>query len=138
MHSLLRSKRSRCSWAAALPLGLLLLCTAGCDPARPNYIAEVKRTTGGNPRAGVDKIRKYGCYACHTIPGIAGADALVGPPLIHWSRRSYIAGELPNTPENLAKWIQHPTQFEPETAMPEMGVSEEDSRDIVAYLYSLR
>ena len=84
------------------------------------------------------KIRNYGCQACHTIPGVTGAETWVGPPLLHWSRRVYIAGELPNTPANLMKWIQHPPQIEPKTAMPDMGVTEQDSRDIAAYLYTLR
>jgi cytochrome c1 len=52
--------------------------------------------------------------------------------------RSYIAGELPNTPTNLMRWIQHPQSVEAHTIMPEMGVTEDDSRDIAAYLYTLR
>ena len=63
---------------------------------------------------------------------------MVGPPLMHWSQRTYIAGELPNTPGNLTFWLQHPTRVEPKTAMPEMGVTEQDSKDIAAYLYALR
>jgi cytochrome c2 len=117
---------------------LAALAVTGCDPHRPDYTAQVKRMTRGDPNAGREKIRSYGCHSCHTIPGVAGAHALVGPPLIHWSRRVYIAGELPNTPENLEKWIQHPPQIEPGTAMPDMGVTEQDSRDIAAYLYTLR
>lgn len=123
-----------------LLLGVLTLAVVmtACDPHRPDYTAQVKGMTGGDPNAGREKIRNYGCHSCHTIPGVTGADALVGPPLIHWSRRVYIAGELPNTPENLEKWIQHPPQIEPKTAMPDMGVTEQDSRDIAAYLYTLR
>jgi cytochrome c len=116
----------------------LALGAGSCDPARPDYMSEVKRMTGGDPATGQVKIRNYGCQACHTIPGVSGADAWVGPPLMHWSKRVYIAGELPNTPENLTKWIQHPPQIEPKTAMPDMGVTEQDSRDIAAYLYTLR
>ena len=52
--------------------------------------------------------------------------------------REFIAGELPNTPPNLMRWIQHPRQVEAHTVMPEMGVTEQDSRDIVAYLYTLQ
>jgi cytochrome c len=114
-----------------------LLAGVACDPARPNYIDQVKRMTGGDPETGRVKIRNYGCHACHMIPGVSGAQSWVGPPLIHWSRRVYIAGELPNTPANLTRWIQHPTQVEAKTAMPDMGVTEQDSRDIAAYLYSL-
>jgi cytochrome c len=108
-----------------------------CDPARKNRIDEIRRTTGGDPRTGQQTIHKYGCQACHTIPGVQDAKAVVGPPLDHWSKRVYIAGEIPNTPENLKKWIQHPTKIEPKTAMPEMGVNDQDSADIAAYLYSL-
>jgi cytochrome c len=125
------------SLAPALALALLSF-VASCDPARPNYIAQVKHMTGGDPNLGPQKIRNYGCQACHTIPGVAGADAVVGPPLVQWSRRVYIAGELPNTPQNLIRWIQHPTQVEPKTAMPDMGVTDQDSRDIAAYLYTLK
>jgi cytochrome c1 len=49
-----------------------------------------------------------------------------------------IAGELPNTPANLTHWIQHPREVEPKTAMPELGVTEDEAYDIAAYLYTLR
>ncbi|HEX6804164.1 MAG TPA: c-type cytochrome [Terriglobales bacterium] len=101
--------------------------------ARAAYVT----TGGGNAAAGRDAIRKYGCYACHTIDGVAGAHGLVGPPLDGLATREYIAGELPNTAANLMRWIQHPHAVEPHTAMPEMNVSEQDSRDIAAYLYTL-
>jgi cytochrome c len=119
-------------------LAVAISASIACDPARPDYTSEIKRMTGGDPSTGQTKIRNYGCQSCHTIPGITGAEALVAPPLVHWSKRVYIAGELPNTPANLERWIQHPTQVEPKTAMPDMGVTEQDSRDIAAYLYSLR
>jgi cytochrome c2 len=102
--------------------------------ARAAYIT----TGGGNARAGRDAIRKYGCYACHTIDGVSGAHGLVGPPLDGIGTREYIAGELPNTAANLMRWIQHPHAVEPHTVMPEMGVTDQDSRDIAAYLYTLR
>jgi cytochrome c len=115
-----------------------MMLLSACDPARPNRRSEIQRMTGGDPDRGREKIRNYGCQSCHTIPGIVGANAVVGPPLDHWSKRVYIAGEVPNTVTNLTKWIQHPPQIEPKTAMPEMGVTEQDSRDIAAYLYSLK
>ncbi|HEY1464819.1 MAG TPA: hypothetical protein VGF44_15490 [Terriglobales bacterium] len=95
-------------------------------------------TGGGDAHAGRVEIRKYGCETCHTIPGVPGAHGLVGPPLTGIGNRSYIAGELPNTPANLMHWIQHPHSVEVHTLMPEMGVTENDSRDITAYLYTLR
>jgi cytochrome c len=94
-------------------------------------------TGGGNAQHGREKIRTYGCQSCHTIPGVPGGHGLVGPPLADVKRRMFLAGELPNTPDNLMLWIQHPHSVEPHTVMPEMGVTEEDSRDIAAYLYAL-
>jgi cytochrome c1 len=65
---------------------------------------------------------------------------MVGPPLFYYSRRTIIiiAGELPNTPANLARWIMNPPAVEPKTAMPNLGVSGGQANDMVAYLYTLR
>jgi cytochrome c1 len=52
--------------------------------------------------------------------------------------RAYIVGELPNTPENLMRWVRRPQEINPHTAMPDTGVTEEDARHIAAYLYTLR
>jgi cytochrome c len=82
-------------------------------------------------------LRAYGCGACHTIPGVGDAHAHVGPPLTEWARRRYIAGSLPNTTDNLTRWIVDPQAIEPGTAMPTLGVSEDEARLIGAYLYSL-
>jgi len=94
--------------------------------------------TGGEPSRGRDKIRQYGCDACHTIPGVETADATVGPPLTAVARRAYLAGHIENTPASMMRWIRTPHAFDEKTIMPEMGVTERDSRDIVAYLYTLR
>jgi cytochrome c len=83
-------------------------------------------------------IRQYGCGACHIIPGIRGAHALVGPSLERVASRMYIAGVLPNTPENMLQWLQNPPAVQPFTAMLNMGVTETDAWDIAGYLYMLR
>lgn len=79
-----------------------------------------------------------GCGSCHTIPGIYTARGLVGPPLMFFSRRTMIAGELPNTPDNLVRWIRDPKLVEPGTAMPDLGLTDREARDVAAYLYTLR
>ena len=61
-----------------------------------------------------------------------------GPPLTRIGDRTYIAGMLRNTPANLVRWIREPQAVIPGNAMPNMGVSEADARDIAAYLYTLR
>ena len=93
--------------------------------------------TGGDPGRGREALRRYGCTTCHTIPGVQGAHAVVGPPLTQLARRGYVAGQA-NTPDMLMRWIRHPEQIRPATPMPNVGVSEEDSRHIAAYLYTLR
>ena len=93
---------------------------------------------GGEPSRGKRVIVQKSCGSCHTIPGIPNARGLVGPPLYFFSRRTYIAGELPNTPENLVKWISSPQSVEPKTAMPTLGLSQQQARDVAAYLYGLQ
>jgi len=114
---------------------IFLLPLTGCNPASNQAKAAEKI---GDAARGASRIAAEGCGACHTIPGIGGADALVGPPLTHFSRRVYIAGMLQNTPDNLVTWIRHPQQVVPGNAMPDMGINEKDARDIAAYLTSIQ
>lgn len=92
----------------------------------------------GDPDQGQAAIRGYGCGSCHVIPGISGANGHVGPSLERIAKRVYLAGVLPNTSDNMARWIRAPEAVDPRTAMPNMGVSESDARDITAYLYTLK
>jgi cytochrome c len=94
--------------------------------------------TGGDAARGVAAVRRYGCDACHSIPGVPGADRKVGPSLAGIDRRMYIGGVLPNSPGNLIRWIRAPREVDPNTAMPNLGVTQQDARDIAAYLYTLR
>jgi cytochrome c1 len=89
-------------------------------------------------RRGRDDIQYYGCGSCHTVPGVPGAHATVGPPLNKMGLRTYIAGTLPNSTDNLALWVQHPRAVHPGTAMPELEVTPEDANDIAHYLEELR
>jgi cytochrome c2 len=83
-------------------------------------------------------MRRYGCVSCHTIPGVRGADALVGPPLAGIASRAYIGGVLPNSPDNMMRWIREPQKIVPGNAMPEMGITEAEARDLAAFLETLR
>jgi cytochrome c1 len=115
----------------AVALCVLLVLLAGCN--RQFYRVE-KSVPGGDAVAGREAILAHGCATCHVIPNVA-ENAYVGPPLNQYARRHYIAGNLPNTAEALVQWIQFPQQFEPGTAMPDLNVSENDARNIAAYLY---
>jgi cytochrome c oxidase assembly factor CtaG/cytochrome c2 len=123
----------------AVHTAAILICligTGACteDPTR-QWAAEM---TGGTPSRGREAIRSYGCQSCHTIPGVTGAKALVGPPLAGIASRSYIAGVLSNSPQHMIEWLRNPPGIDSKTAMPNMNVTERDARDIAAYLYTLR
>jgi cytochrome c len=92
--------------------------------------------TGGEPSRAPTLLRRYGCSSCHTIPGAPGGDGLVGPSLRDLRSRVYLAGVLPNTADNLVRFIVSPTRFHPASAMPETGISEREARDVAAYLYA--
>jgi cytochrome c2 len=111
---------------------LALACIGGCSKAPPSS----EPLTGGNPRTGQRLIARYGCAACHQIKGIANADSKVGPSLKEIRDSSYVGGVLPNSADNLMKWIMHPRAVSPKTAMPELGVTQAEARDMAAYLYS--
>ena len=105
---------------------------AGCQRA------EAVAIPGGDPQRGKAAIAAMGCGACHVIGGMALAHGEVGPPLNGVARRAIIGGALPNTPENMMLWIQDPPAIAPNTAMPNLGVTPQSARDIVAYLYTLK
>jgi len=124
---------------AASRLLLLFLAAAILGSACGSKVEqEAAAMTGGDVQRGKTAIGRYGCAACHTIPGIDNASATVGPPLTQIAVRHYLAGHLLNTPDNMIKWIQFPQQIDPKNAMPNMGVTDQDARDIAAYLYTLR
>lgn len=82
--------------------------------------------------------QQYGCGSCHLIPGVDGANSLAGPPLTWFAHRSFVAGEMPNTPDNLVRWIRTPQEIHPRTAMPNVGLTDQQARDVAAFLYTLR
>ena len=125
--------------ATWIPLFLLAtvvaLGAAGCESSGKVYAEEI---TGGRADRGKETIQRYGCGACHRIPGISGADSVVGPSLERIASRAYIAGRQINEPDAMIAWIRDPQHLRSPTAMPTLGVTEQESRDIAAYLYTLR
>jgi len=122
--------------------GVVVACVAllaGCAailPAQPAPTWE-GQAAGSDANRGRSLIRAYGCHTCHTVPGVVGADAVVGPPLNNWASRSYIVGRMENRSENMILWLMNPQAVVPGTAMPNLNVSEADARDMSAYLYTL-
>ena len=113
----------------------LVLLACGCAATGLTAAPSARTVPNGDPGRGKQAIVRYGCGACHVIPGVAGADGKVGPDLGGLSDRQIIAGRLPNTPTDLEHWIQDPQGVSPGTAMPYMSVTDTDAADIAAYLY---
>jgi cytochrome c2 len=126
---------NRALWRFACA-GLIATVMAACVDNTNVRVA--RELTGGDPVRGQQLLTQYGCVSCHTIPGVLEATATVGPPLTQVALRSYLAGRIQNTPENMMAWIRNPRAVDDKTAMPVTGVTARDSRDIVAYLYTLR
>ena len=116
-------------WTIAVAVVAL---AAACHPSDQN-----PEVPGASISAGRAAVQQYSCGACHQIPGVPDAHGQIGPPLAGIGDRTLIAGEIPNSPANLAAWIHDPEAFEPRTGMPDLGVDDSTARNMVAFLYTL-
>lgn len=119
-----------------LILSFLLTSSFACGEDENIRLAQ--DLTGGNVSRGERAFRRYGCGTCHEVHGDRSAQGHVGPALHDFALQSYLPGGQPNSPRALVAWIRHPREIEPKTAMPNLGVTERDARDIAAYLYTFR
>jgi cytochrome c2 len=116
----------------ALPLLVVLtlaLLLGSCDGA-----PTADGPAHGDAATGERLFVEYGCAACHQISGVRQARGNVGPDLDGLAEQRIIAGVLPNTPGHLAAWLMDPRRYAPNTGMPDVGVTEEDAQDLVAFL----
>jgi cytochrome c1 len=127
--------------AGATAVVLAVLVVAGCLVVNRQWRYDDLRDraealTGGNVERGRHAFIGAGCGGCHTVEGVAQAHGLVGPPLDGIAVRAMIAGKLANTPANLERWISSPQSVNPGTAMPDMPLAPQETRDIAAFLYT--
>jgi mono/diheme cytochrome c family protein len=127
-------------WAVVAFMGVLPTLSAA-DYAAATGVANLagtapagQRLLQGDPARGRVALAQHACRACHMIPGVTGPITHVGQPLAGLAERRFIAGSLPNTQDNLVRWIRNPQSIDPHTAMPALGVSERDARDMSAWL----
>jgi cytochrome c1 len=113
-----------------LASSLIVACSKPQRVDPPGWRAQVAH--------GKDLIRAYGCQTCHQIPGVVGAVGTIGPSLDQIGDKYYLAGELPNSSENLRLWIQHPHAINSRTVMPDMNVTDADAADIASFLETLK
>lgn len=118
---------------------LLLVATYGIAACQQE--AEVpaqQRIVGADAEMGRQAIAAIGCGACHRVPGVEGARGIVGPSLEGFGRRQLIGGVIPNKPTQLIRWVKDAPSLIPDTGMPDLPLSQDQARDIAAYLYTLR
>jgi cytochrome c2 len=115
-------------------------CTEGGSPQRRelNRPFDPQRIVGGDPETGRRIVASVECGVCHVIPGIAGADGIVGPPLTDFAHRQFIGGVVPNHPSLLVRFVRDPPSIAPATGMPDLGLTEDEAQHVAAYLYTLR
>ena len=109
-----------------------MMLTACSPPAIDSGTADPDAIARGKAAA-----YRLGCGACHAMPGIDWPQGRVGPPLAGFGDRALIAGELPNRPAPLARFVRDAPALIPGPTMPAIAMSERDARDIAAWLSSL-
>jgi cytochrome c2 len=116
---------------------LVLAAAAGLVSSSRQERALVASVLGrGDASRGPELMRHYGCAGCHTINGVPGADGKVGPSLKDLRARVFVGGGLRNTGDDLVRFILAPDEAAPRTAMPRTGISEQEARDVVTFLYA--
>lgn len=124
---------------AAFAVAITLAAAASWMYDRIRIEREANAATGGVGSRAVAVMINNGCAGCHTIPGVPGASGTVGPKLDGTlSVRSYIAGTVPNSPRNMVRWLQAARDINEKTVMPSTGITDQEARDVAAYLYALR
>ncbi len=92
---------------------------------------------GSSLAQGAEAFNLNGCAGCHTVEGNPLAVGKIGPNLSNFGSRTTVgAGILPNTPENLALWLQNPQTIKPGNTMQNLHLRPTDVEALVAYLHS--
>lgn len=103
-----------------------------------SQLASAKPPTDSSAIRGQDVFVQRTCIMCHSIAGTPAGSG-VGPELTHIaSRPSIAAGSLPNTRENLARWILNPQLIKPGVKMPPNPLAPADMNALLDYLETLK
>src|SRR4051812_12703258 len=116
-------------------VGACAVAGAGVLKERERQTQRAVQMTRGNPNRAMQAIVRYGCAACHDIPGAQMPGGRAAVSLSGVTDRLYLGGVANNNPDNLIRWIVNPKQFDPRTAMPVTGIIDSEARDVAAYLY---
>jgi cytochrome c oxidase subunit II len=135
--------RGECAEFCGLQHAFMAFRVVAIPPAEYDAWAEAQRKPASDP---ADEAAKRGrelfltgsCMLCHAVQGTT-ANARRAPDLTHVASRARLAaGRLPNTPDDMARWIADPQKIKPGVNMPAHPLTDEDLRALVAYLGSLK
>jgi cytochrome c oxidase subunit 2 len=98
-----------------------------------------ERFRGPEAARGRELFRSLACAGCHTVRGLTGGKFPGAPDLTNVASQTSIVGGLlsPVNEENLRRWISNPPAVKPGTAMPNLGLSEQQVTDLVNFLLVL-
>ena len=103
-----------------------------------NRWASAERAPVGRGQPGEALFMSLSCINCHAVAGTRAAGTF-GPDLTHLMNRQTLgAGVIPNTPDNLRRWIRDPQRMKPGNLMPDMQLTDRELDQVHAYLSSLK
>ncbi|HLZ09003.1 MAG TPA: cytochrome c oxidase subunit II [Chloroflexota bacterium] len=103
-----------------------------------NQAAPAAQPVSPDAQAGGKVFAGGACIGCHTINGTAAAGK-VGPNLTHIGSHLTLAGAtLTNNPEQLAVWLHNPPGVKPGSIMPNLNLTDDQVKSLVAYLEELK
>lgn len=130
MQSPYGALRGHCGRWLVLASASLVACDG--PPDRTPTLGDASAATGRQLVA--DK----GCVACHTFPDVQWPRGGLGPSLQGFGRQGLIAGRLPNQPGVLMQFVRNAPALVPGTAMPAISMTDQEARDVTAYLLTLQ
>ena len=135
--------KARCAEFCGLQHAKMAFDVVAESPARFNQwyvsqLASARAPTDSSAIHGLSIFTERTCIMCHSISGTP-AGSSVGPELTHIASRPTIAaGSLPNTRENLGRWILNPQLIKPGVRMPANPLSPADLNALLDYLGTLK
>lgn len=136
--------RGQCAEYCGIQHAQMRVFVVALAPEQFDEWAEAQRAPAADPEdeeafeLGRETFLTAGCAGCHSVRGHEGAVGSGGPDLTHLqSRETIAAGTLPNTRDDLEKWIRDPQGPKPGALMPTLGLSREELDALLAYLEAL-
>jgi mono/diheme cytochrome c family protein/predicted nuclease with TOPRIM domain len=109
------------------------------------YLADISKSTdyelpkarlGGSAQRGRKLVASVGCTGCHVVTEKDREVRKTDVPYDIAPELTKIGSKV--SPEWLYGWIKNPKQYNPNTTMPNLRLTDSEARDIVAYLVSLK